>query len=50
MNSTFRPTSRGVFRIRVMYDISKACDFLHDPVSYRAIFLVPLSMGFLGFS
>ena len=40
INYTFRPTPRGVFGIRVMYDMSKACDSLHDPILYRAIFLV----------
>ena len=39
INSTFRPTPRGVFSIRIMYDISKACDSLQDPILYRAIFL-----------
>ena len=39
INSTFRPTLRGVFSIRIMYDISKACDSLQDPILYRAIFL-----------
>ena len=49
INSTFRPTPRGVFGIRVMYDISRACDSLHDPILYRAIFLVAF-YGFLRLS
>ena len=49
INSTFRPTPRGIFDIRMMYEISKACDSLHDPVLYRAIFLVAF-YGFLRLS
>ena len=40
INSKFSPTPRGVFDIRTMYNISIACDSLHDPILYRAIFLV----------
>ena len=29
---TFTPTPRGVFDIRMKYDISKACDSLHDSI------------------
>ena len=39
INSTFRPTPRGIFDIRTMYHISKACDNLSDPPLFRAIFL-----------
>ena len=31
INSPFRPTPRGIFDIRTMYAISKACDSLRDP-------------------
>ena len=31
INSHFRPTPRGVFDIRTMFGISKACDSLSDP-------------------
>ena len=40
ITSPFRPTPRGIFCIRTMYDISRACDFLPDPPLFRAIFLV----------
>ena len=46
INSSFRPTPWGVFRIRVLYDIYKACDHLHDPVLYRTTFLAAF-YGFL---
>ena len=39
INSAFRPTPRGVFDIRTLYHISKACDGLADPPLFRAIFL-----------
>ena len=40
ITSPFRPTPRGIFCIKTMYDISKTCDFLPDPPLFRAIFLV----------
>ena len=40
INSYFRPTPRGVFDIRTIYDISRSCDTLHDPHLLRVIFLV----------
>ena len=40
INSPFRPTRRGIFDIRTLYHISKACDSLPDPLLFRAIFLV----------
>ena len=40
ISSPFRPTPRGIFDIRTMYAISKACDSLGDPPLFRAIFLV----------
>ena len=40
INSPFCPTPRGIFDIRTMYAISKACDSLGDPPLFRAIFLV----------
>ena len=40
INSIFRPTPRGVFDIKTMYDIFRLCDSLHDPHLFRAIFLV----------
>ena len=39
INSTFRPTPRGIFTIEMLYQISVACDILSDPVLFRAIFL-----------
>ena len=36
INSTFRPTPRGVFGIPIKYDISKACDSLQDPLDFKA--------------
>ena len=39
INSTFRPTPRGVFDIHTLYHISKAFDGLSDPPLFRAIFL-----------
>ena len=39
INSTFRPTPRGIFDIRTLYHISKACDTLTDPLLFRVIFL-----------
>ena len=41
INSTFRPTPRGIFEIRTLYHIShfQACDSLTDPLLFRAIFL-----------
>ena len=35
INSSFRPTPRGIFD--TLYQISKACDTLSDPLLYRAI-------------
>ena len=32
INSHFRPTPRGVFDIKTMYDISRACDHLMTPL------------------
>ena len=49
INSHFRPTPRGIFDLRTMYDISKACDSLPDPPLFRAIFLVAF-YGFLRMS
>ena len=40
INSPFRPTPRGIFDIRTLYHISKACDSLSDPHLFTAIFLV----------
>ena len=40
INSAFSPTSRGIFDIKTLYQISIACDLLPDPILYRAIFLV----------
>ena len=40
INSSFRPSPRGIFDIRTLYHISKACDSLPDPYLFRAIFLV----------
>ena len=34
INSTFRPTPRGIFDIRTLYHISKACDNLTDPLHF----------------
>ena len=45
INSSFRPTLRGIFDISTLYHISRACDTLSDPVLYRAVFLT----GFFGF-
>ena len=39
INSSFRPTPRGIFDISTLYHISRACDTLSDPVLYRAVFL-----------
>ena len=39
INSPFAPTPRGVFEIKTMYHISRACDSLSDPHLFRAIFL-----------
>ena len=49
INSTFRPTPRGIFDLRTLYDISRACDSLRDPPLFRAIFLVAF-YGFLHMS
>ena len=49
INSHFRPTPRGIFDVRTMYDISKACDSLPDPPLFRAIFLIAF-YGFLRMS
>ena len=49
MNSTFRPTPRGIFDIPMLYQISLACDLLSDPCLYRAIFLTSF-YGFLRMS
>ena len=40
INSTFRPTPRGIFDIQTLYHISKACDSLRDPPLFRAMFLI----------
>ena len=45
INSTFRPTPRGIFDIPTLYQISLSCDLLSDPCLYRAIFLT----SFYGF-
>ena len=39
INSTFRPTPRGIFDIRTLCHTSKVCDSLTDPLLFRAIFL-----------
>ena len=39
INSSFAPTPRGVFEIKTMYHISRACDSLPDPHLFRAVFL-----------
>ena len=39
INSSFAPTPWGVFDIKTMYHISRACDSLPDPHLFRAIFL-----------
>ena len=39
INSPFSPTPRGIFTIQMLYQISLTCDFLPDPILYRAIFL-----------
>ena len=31
INSTFKPTPRGIFDLKTLYDISRACDSLKDP-------------------
>ena len=49
INSTFRPTPRGVFDLHTLYKISVLCDSLHDPLLFRAIFLVAF-YGFLRMS
>ena len=49
INSTFRPTPRGVFDVHTLYKISVTCDSLSDPPLYRAIFLVAF-YGFLRMS
>ena len=49
INSTFRPTPRGIFDIQTLYRISILCDSLHDPSLFRAIFLVAF-YGFLRMS
>ena len=38
MNSTYAPTTRGIFDIPTLYKISLACDILQDPLLFRAIF------------
>ena len=48
INSSFRPTPRGIFDIHTLYKISTLCDSLHDPL-FRAIFLVAF-YGFLSMS
>ena len=49
INSTFRPTPRGIFDLHTLYRISMACDILPDPLLFRAIFLVAF-YGFLRMS
>ena len=49
INSSFRPTPRGIFDITTLYQISKACDTLSDPALYRALFLTAF-FGFLRMS
>ena len=49
INSTFRPTPRGIFDLHTLYRISMACDILPDLLLFRAIFLVAF-YGFLRMS
>ena len=49
INSSFRPTPRPIFDVPTLYRISLACDILHDPCLYRAIFLTAF-YGFLRMS
>ena len=46
INSSFRPTPRGIFDLTTLYHISVSCDILSDPVLYRVIFLTSF-YGFL---
>ena len=40
ITTPFRPTPRGIFDSKTVYDISKTCDQFRDPILLRAIFLV----------
>ena len=35
----FQPTPRGIFDVKTLYAISLSCDYLSDPILFRAIFL-----------
>ena len=39
INSTFAPSTKGIFDINTLYLISLSCDILSDPLLFRAIFL-----------
>ena len=49
VNSTFKPTPRGIFDLPTLYQISISCDILSDPILFRAIFLTSF-YGFLRMS
>ena len=40
INSSFSPTSRGIFTIEMLYHTNMACDICPDPILYSYIFLL----------
>ena len=40
INSTVAPRPKGIFSLQQLQQISRACEGLHDPVLFRAAFLV----------
>ena len=49
INSSFNPTTRGIFDLQTLYNILVSCEILSDPVLYRANFLTAF-FGFLHMS
>ena len=49
INSRFSPTSRGIFDIHTLYNLSISCDILADPLLFQGIFLTAF-YGFLRMS
>ena len=39
INSSFQPTPRGIFDVKILYTILVSCDQISDPPLFRAIFL-----------